>query len=180
MPRVATNGTGRWIVVWESGATFDDTIGADRDVLYAVSDDDGASGTEARALNKNAATDGERHDFAPRIHSDAKGNWIVAWHNESFTGDALAGAFEKDVLMACSSDGGETWSDPAFLTDSMTSDTGNDTLASLASDPAGRWMVAWQSTEKFGTDPGNDDDILVSRYLAGLGETAIRLWNVYE
>jgi len=56
-PRLATDGFGTWLVVWDSDDDLEGTIGTDRDILFARSSDEGATWTDPAALDIAAFTD---------------------------------------------------------------------------------------------------------------------------
>lgn len=75
--RVASDGHGHWVAVWESTEP-QSGVGTDGDILVALSTDNGLSWTSAVPLNGNAATDADL-DQDPQIASDGQGHWIGSW-----------------------------------------------------------------------------------------------------
>ncbi|MDG2335062.1 MAG: sialidase family protein [Myxococcota bacterium] len=143
-PRIATNGTGRWIVVWDSTENLAGTAQADADIFVATSADNGASWSVPALLNSNGTTDAG-DDTWPEIASDSAGNWVVIWESD----ENLAGAAQTDadILVSTSSDDGGSWSAPALLNSNGNTDSGADSFASIATDGAGTWISTWVSQE---------------------------------
>ena len=76
-PRLATDGLGNWVAVWESTDDLGGTIGAEGDILVATSANNGSTWTAPDALNTDAATD-VALDYAPEVTTDGAGNWVAA------------------------------------------------------------------------------------------------------
>jgi hypothetical protein len=117
------------------------------------------------ALNTNAATDSGR-DCYPQVATDGGGNWLVVWQSD----DSLGGTIgtDDDILVARSTDNGDTWTAPAALNTNAATDSGNDRWPQVTTDSAGNWLAAWSSDEDLfdptlGANIGTDGDILVSR-----------------
>jgi hypothetical protein len=159
-PELETDGMGAWIVVWGSDDSLGGTIGADHDILYARSIDDGATWSPPAPLNTNAAGDSGM-DRQPDIRTDGAGNWIAAW---SSSGIAVG---DFDILIARSIDAGVTWSAPVALNSNAASDTGDDYMPELATDEAGTWVAVWTSKDSLGGTIGIDEDILSARSIDG-------------
>ncbi|MBI4559301.1 MAG: carboxypeptidase regulatory-like domain-containing protein [Candidatus Hydrogenedentes bacterium] len=154
--RVATDGSGVWLVIWTSGDNLGGTIGTDSDILFARSADNGANWSAPAPLNTNAATDvalgGDQH---PHLTTDRAGNWVVAWDSTENVGGAIGNDF--DILYARSSDNGASWTAPAALNSTATTDSAGDERPEIITDGAGNWLAAWRSSS--GTF-GSDFDIL--------------------
>lgn len=162
-PRIATDGVGTWIVVWDSDDTLGDTVGSDYDILFSRSTDAGVSWTAPAALNTNAGSD-VGLDREPAIATDGA-TWLVVWSAR----DALGGAIgtDDDIVFARSMDAGVTWSAPAALNANAASDSGNDYSPQVATDGAGTWVAVWTSTDSLGGTIGTDEDILFARSVDG-------------
>jgi Neuraminidase (sialidase) len=81
-PRLATDGQGNWVAVWQSVNSLGDTIGSDADILFARSMDGGVTWTDPAALNANAATDTvDDADVLPQLTTDGAGTWIAVWQS---------------------------------------------------------------------------------------------------
>lgn len=162
-PEIATDGRGRWVAVWESDDWLGDTLGLDRDILVAWSDD-GLTWSPPAALATNAAADtGE--DRAPHVATDGSGVWIVVWHSDDPLGGSIG--LDTDILVSRSLDGGVTWSAPSPLNSSAPSDSREDVDARLASDGGGNWLAVWASELGLGGLIGRDLDVLTARSTDG-------------
>jgi Neuraminidase (sialidase) len=122
MPRVAGDGAGNWVAVWESDDSLGDTIGTDRDILFSRSSDDGATWTASAPLNTNAATD-SGEDGLPQVTTDGAGNWLAVWNSTDSLGDTIGE--DADILVARSMDAGATWTPPVALNTNAASDIGS-------------------------------------------------------
>ncbi|NOX56608.1 MAG: hypothetical protein GXP27_19625, partial [Planctomycetes bacterium] len=141
-PEVVTDGTGRWIAVWEApgGGGF----GADRDIFFSVSTDNGLTWSDPQALNTNASTD-SGEDRNPELATDGAGTWIVVWQSSDTLGGTIG--TDTDILFSRSTDNGQTWSDPSPVTTAASSDSVSDERPKIATDGSGRWVVVWRSYE---------------------------------
>ena len=92
-------------------------------------------------------------DTSPDIASDGMGNWVAVWDVAPVFGTG------EDILVARSTDAGQTWTPPAVIADSGALHDG----ARLATGGAGTWIVVWHSTDDLGGTIGTDWDILFSR-----------------
>lgn len=81
-PAVATDGEGRWTVVWSSHRDLGDGEGLDADLVHSVSTDGGRSWSAARAVSGSARSDGWIDDDHARIAFGA-GSWVTAWEGTS-------------------------------------------------------------------------------------------------
>ena len=73
-PRLATNGAGTWVAVWDSYVFSGGALGDDLDILYARSTDDGQTWSAPAPLNSNTATD-YHHDVSASVTTDGVGLW---------------------------------------------------------------------------------------------------------
>lgn len=163
-PHLASDGSGRWVVVWESEETLGLTVGPDADIFVSRSVDDGTTWTAPVALDSAARTDlGD--DGRPQVVTDGKGTWLVAWHDE----DPMGGPSGKDadLLVARSKDGGASWSAAVPLNSDAGGDTRADGFPRLSTDGQGRWVAVWAAEDLPGGPLGNDSDILVARSADG-------------
>jgi len=101
-PALAVDETGTWVAIWTSSEDFrfcgiDCGIGADFDILFSTSTDDGETWSLPEPLNGNAATD-VGHDSAGSILATAPSRWLAAWSST----DTLEGTIgeDSDVLYA--------------------------------------------------------------------------------
>jgi cysteine-rich repeat protein len=160
-PRIATNGTGTWVVVWESTDQLPAGTGNDRDIASARSLDGGVTWSAPVPANTTATTD-SKGDFAPHIATD--GNmFITVWRTQDTLGGQLGGG--DNVLLARSTDG-VTWMPPQLLKTNAETDGGDDFEPTIASDAPGHWLAAWRSQNPVAGN-GTDDDILWTRSTDG-------------
>jgi len=78
VPALATDGQGRWVVVWGTYGDPSWTIGADHDVLIAQSQDNGATWSMPSPLHNDATTDTQA-DGNPDLAIDAQGHAVAVW-----------------------------------------------------------------------------------------------------
>lgn len=166
-PKIATDGNGNWLVVWQSIEIIEDTIGTDGDILIARSGDNGTTWSSPVALNINAFTD-TGHDYDPDITTDGNGNWVAVWQSRenlcsvSYSLPPICIGTDEDILVSRSDDNGVTWSAPAALNTNAVTDSGNDTSPEIVTDGKGNWLAAWVSFDSLGDTIGPDRDILMS------------------
>jgi hypothetical protein len=161
-PRVASDGAGNWVAVWESSrGALGGTIGFDHEILFSRSSDDGMTWTAAGALKTNAATDGEwAHDHRPKVVTDGMGVWLAIWGGNGSLGPT---GLDSDIFVARSFDAGTSWSAPIAVNSNATTDSRYDRFPELATDRAGNWVVVWSSEEDLKGEIGQDEDIFVAR-----------------
>lgn len=158
-PDIATDGQGRWVVVWQSGDSLGNTKGGDRDILFATSTDHGRSWS-APGIVDAAARNDTAFDTSPRVAAGAPGTWLVAWSSGSSTEDGAG--FQRGVLLARSEDGTASWS-PAQSLSGASDDDRPDWGPRLAGNAKGTWICAWSSSDDLGKTIGRDRDVLVVR-----------------
>lgn len=83
------------------------------------------------------------------------------WQSNTTLGGTIG--HDDDILVARSTDKGESWTAPAPLNTNAATDSGNDGDSHIATDGAGNWVVVWQSNNTFDGTIGFDRDILVAR-----------------
>lgn len=163
MPRAAADGQGNWVVVFHSRDPLGGTIGDDYDVLAIRSGDGGRTWSDPVAVNSRAAID-EAPDggvaSGPDVATDGRGNWIAVWNSK----DSMDGTIgdDEDVLVARSTDFGETWSESRAISNLAATDSGEDIRPRVASDAAGNWIVVWESTDP-ALGAGPDRDLFFAR-----------------
>ncbi len=162
-PQLATDGAGRWMVVWASSDTLGNTKGNDFDVLVVRSSDGAATWTAPAALAANAASD-QALDDRPQIATDGLGTWVAAWASDSSLGGMLGG--DLDLLTARSTDAGASWSPPAALNGNAASDAGEDGAPVLATDRHGTWVAVWESNDALDGSSG-DYDVVMAHSIDG-------------
>lgn len=151
-PRVATDGKGRFVVVWNSNENLGGAIGTDHDIFVSVSTNGGANWSTPVPVHSNAATD-TQGDYNPWVATDGQGVWSVVWDSTENL-NTTAGT-DQDILMVRSDDDGLTWSSPAVLYAGAIGDSADDFQPSITSDHAGNWVAAWSFFD-------SESDILVS------------------
>ena len=166
-PDIVTDASGRWLAVWSSGDSRGGKIGADRDILIARSDDNGATWSDPAPLNSNATSD-ENSDWTPRLASDGRGTWIAAWSSADSLGDTIG--VDRDILVSRSTDNGRSWSPVRALNSNAAVDAREDSSPSIASDGLGNWLVAWHAWGGLTYSDGSDADIALV-YSSDDGET---------
>jgi len=117
--------------------------------------------SSVKALNTNAATDGNAGDGLIGIATDGKGHWVCAWSADGLVGGPLG--TDNDILVARSVDNGANWSSPVPLNTSAATDDGQDFNVRIATDRFGHWVAVWNSSSTLGNTIGTDHDILVAR-----------------
>ncbi|MBZ2169064.1 sialidase family protein [Marinobacter sp. F4216] len=163
VPMIANDGGDNWLVVWYSGDDLNDTIGADYDILYSYSSDNGETWSPRAALDSRAASDGSASDGWPSLAMDASGNAIVVWQSNNDLGGTVG--TDNDIFVARSSDAGHTWTTSAVVNDNAATDgvgSNSDRRPQVAMDNAGNVVVLWQSDEDLDGTAGTDIDIFVA------------------
>jgi hypothetical protein len=155
--KVAADGDGHWVAVWQSTDSLGGTIGGDRDILECHSSDDGETWSTVQPLNTNADSD-TGDDFEPQITTDESGNWLVVWYSENSLNNTIG--TDNDVLIARSTNNGQTWSAPQPLNSNAAVDTGGDIFPTIATDAKGRWIGGWSTSDTLGNTKGTDADVV--------------------
>jgi hypothetical protein len=151
--RLATDGDGVWLAVWQW--RYPDTS-AERTVRMSRSLDDGLTWSPAQivppagelAQTPDVSTDGDL--------------WLVTWDVRT--------ASDHDIRVARSNNEGATWTAPVFVNTNGATDSEHDMVQAIANDGGGGWLVAWQSMEDIG-GTGTDWDLLFSRSNDGISWT---------
>jgi Neuraminidase (sialidase) len=156
-PWIETDNNGNWIIVWDSTEpSIGAGIGADSDILYITSSNDGTTWTSPAALNSNAGSD-TGDDITPRIITDDGGNWVVVWESTEASVGSGIGA-DSDILISRSTDNGATWSAVQSLNSNAGGDSEDDIVATVQVSGSGDWVAAWGSEED-DFSAGTDFDI---------------------
>ncbi len=150
--RIATDGSGNWICVWERTSA---DPGDDDDIFYARSTNNGANWSAPVALNANAAID-SNDDFSPDVACAPGGQCVAVWYAGGLFGP------DDDALVARTIDGGANWSLPLPLNINAAIDSGDDSYPSITTDRQGNWVAVWDRTAPGGPS-GPDQDIAVAR-----------------
>lgn len=153
-PRVATDGAGNWVCVWESGVS-------EADIFVSYSTNDGVSWSNEAYLNSSMESDSAQ-DGAPSIATDGDGNWIVTWRSTTSAG--TGDESDLDIFYSKSTNVGGNWSAMAPLNSNATTDGTNDDLTpSLKSDGTDTWVCTWGYNGVFGQGDEADSDLLFTR-----------------
>lgn len=177
-PDIATDGQGKWFVVWSSAANLGGKLNDDYDIIGLRSMDNGATWKDLGAVANNADNDSEgwclygctpgkrEDDWAPRIATKGS-TWRVAW-----TG--------KSRVINVAQSGCQDYSKPPMIHTQVTKNiadlpnvswlgpycvgTPEDNLAAaLAADKAGNWVLPFISSGSVLTaNLGPDYDVLVT------------------
>lgn len=150
----------KFVVAWESDTTLGNTIGADNDIIYSISNDLGATWTAAAALNSNAATD-SGIDYAVALAANNAGTVHAVWNSSETLGDTIGN--DRDIFLARSMDQGASWQNLRVLNDTATEDgDSQDFTPSIVSNGDARWVVMWESTYDINGEIGVDKDIFLA------------------
>lgn len=84
-PVLVTTKQGRWVACWHCADTLGGTKGADNDILFTQSYDNGATWRPYGFVNPNALTD-TGNDVMPGINFSARGTWLAACVTYNMTG----------------------------------------------------------------------------------------------
>lgn len=162
-PRIATDGGGVWVAVWQSTTQIGTGQAGDADIHFVRSEDDGVTWSAQLALHP-AATDNAA-DERPDVATDGSGVWVAAWSSRNELGGTIGTDF--DILVARSIDGGANWLPPLALNSTASIDgDAPDTEPSVAVDGNGNWIVAW--TTRFQPGMGLvDEEVVFSRSTDG-------------
>ncbi len=164
IPRIASDGAGNWVAVWDSNESLDGVTGFDYEVFVSTSSDGGQTWSAPEVLNSDAVAD-EAHDIRTEIVTDRLGNWVVAWGSNANVGGPIADDY--DIFVSRSTDNGGTWSVMTRLDPNDLTDVGEDERPALATDGLGNWVAAWHADDNLGGLSGTDSDIFVSRSTDG-------------
>ena len=155
-PRIATDGSGTWVAVWESPAPISIVGQFDLDIVFSRSTDDGVTWSAPAHLNSNAVH-ASGADYNAFIASNGQHGWVVVWQSDDALDGSVSG--DIDILTSYSTDDGATWSDAAFLnsdhaTDQGDAPIGNDHNARALSLGGNDWIVTWDRASDIGIDLG--------------------------
>ena len=150
---MATDGQGKWTVVWRSLDSLGNTIGNDSDMMVTCSSDNGVTWSAPTALNTDATSDSgyyssvyrEATDFSSHITTDGQGHWVAVWSRV----DNRTSQWQSSVLVAVSNDNGAHWSAPVSLKTLSGYATANSTVCT---NNTGRWIAAWCFPQTVGLD----------------------------
>ncbi|MFP4500540.1 MAG: hypothetical protein ACLFTT_06025 [Candidatus Hydrogenedentota bacterium] len=153
---LATNHQGTWIAVWSStnpSPNDDQSLGEDPDILYARSNNDGATWSTPRAVVAPPGEDEDDDgmgDYNPSIGFSPFGQWIVVWEQGELDEDGEPLDDNLEIMCSTSDDLGDSWSDPVILSTEdpdEPDEPGINRNPAIASDGNSRWIVVWESNE---------------------------------
>jgi hypothetical protein len=132
-PSVASNSSGNFVVIWQSGGTGSDTSG--RSIEGQRYDANGAA-LGGQFLVNTYTTGSQRY---PSVASDSAGNFVVVWDSAGGTGSdtSITSVHGQRYDSSGSAIGGE------FQVNTYT--TNYQRAASVASDSSGNFVVVFQS-----------------------------------
>lgn len=142
-PSVAMGAQGNFVVVWESGGSYD--LDTDRPIRAKAYDADGNPlGGFFSEFQVNTYGTGEQHGAA--VVSDVQGNFVVTWTSDGSYGTDTDNRSVQGQRIAADRSflGGE------FQVNSYTTSTQGG--ARLAAGPGGNLVVVWYSGRSAGTD----------------------------
>lgn len=154
---IVTDKMGTWIAAWSSDEDLNSTAGADQDIFFSRSVDNGATWSDPAVLNSAALGDTQANSF-PVLAADGVGRWVAVW-----TSIEGAKGFSDTYIYSRSSDNGISWAAEEPL-----ADAGGDLslfldepAPTLITDRAGNWVAAWGFDESVIDDTASDDDLVV-------------------
>jgi len=169
-PNAATDNKGNIIVVMQS--EYYEAFGGEYDVVYAYSNDNGATFSNLDLINAHDTAD-SRYDDSANIATDSKGQWLAIWTTgEDSPSPELTGlGNDADVVYAVSTDNGVSFSSPKVLGDFAFSDVVNeqDRMPDIVMHQD-IWTTVWANSRDLTGGSGTDEDIVFSNSL-DKGET---------
>lgn len=143
-PSIASDGAGTWVAAWATSWPYMISEGAEFDLVFVRSTDNGETWSDPRPLNATAGADGAPVAWWERNVSVAAGPggvWMAAWSSEEKDG----GQFRHFAMAARSLDGGATWSYPFRLSPVSPPILREANLTpALALGADGRWLAVWE------------------------------------
>ena len=135
-PAIASNGSGRWIVVYVSRYDPTGEYGAENDLFFVRSVDDGRTWSTPAPLDPSYAVGGGFSDHDPDIATNAHGNWLVVFENDA------------RLLVARSEDDGIGFEIIGAVVDAFPT---SFLYPQIATDAAGTWVAAFASESSHGS-----------------------------
>lgn len=142
-PVIKSDRAGHWLLVWQHKVSGG-ALGADDDIFYALSSDNGVQWTAAAPLNKTAATDAGI-DAAPDFAFGSSGHCVAVWQATQGLGGVLGA--DADILYARSADYGATWSNPLPFDSNAGLDQADDTRPRIAVSLENVWLATWRNDQ---------------------------------
>ena len=140
--QTVTDGHGLWLTFWCTYDTLGGTKGADRDIVYASSTDNGATWSPPQLVDPGAQSD-SADDAWQSVATDGNGNWVCLW--QSGRGPGGAPSAQDAVMCARSADNGATWSAPSDLAVFDATQYPYVAQPCIATDTIGHWAAVWTS-----------------------------------
>lgn len=139
-PRVATDGSGTWITVWQTNLYTTSTKPV-TDILFSKSTDNGSTWSPPVSLTNSSDPD-SGYDDGPRIASSGAGTWIIVWASDNTLSGTLTSS--GNIFYSRSTNSGGSFSTPAPLNSDAA------TIASVDAHPdiafnSGGFVVTWDS-----------------------------------
>jgi len=163
---LAWAGDTTWVAAWDSVQRS----GADADLYYSRSIDDGASWSAPVALNTDSAGSGD--DWGVDLLADPSFGVGAAWYSNQ---PRLSTGSDYDIFVMRTTDGGQTWDSVRAVNSDATTDSGDDSFPRWATNGSGAWSTTWWSTKDVGGTIGTDNDVFFSASIDS-GEN----WSAFE
>ena len=130
LARVATDGAGTWVAVWQRLATDE--------LAYSRSVDNGATWTAGVAVDLCA--------FPAAVVSLGGADWLTLAATDEDIGGAIG--TDTDLVVLRSTDSGVTWGPPVVVNSDASTDATQDSDLRLATDGAGNVVVVWSRLDR--------------------------------
>jgi hypothetical protein len=95
-PRLAADGSGSWVVVWDGYYANTLGLGSDHDANFMRSDDNAQTWSLRAVVNSHAYIDGAARDEDPMVVATPHGRWITTWFSTYNLGGTIGS--ERDIL----------------------------------------------------------------------------------
>ena len=156
-PRLATDGFGAWLLVWDSNEDLGGALGSDRDVLFSRSTDAGLTWSAPTAIDFATASTDTGDELNPDLATDGTGSWTVVWETDEDLGGTVG--TDWDLVVSRSVDEGLNWSAGVVLNSEAETDLGGNYFPRIASQPGGSATVSWHSDDNTNNAVGTDWDV---------------------
>ena len=156
-PRLATDGFGAWLLVWDSNEDLGGALGSDRDVLFSRSTDAGLTWSAPTAIDFATASTDTGNELNPDLATDGTGSWAVVWETDEDLGGTVG--TDWDLVVSRSVDEGLNWSAGVVLNSEAETDLGGNYFPRIASQPGGSATVSWHSDDNTNNAVGTDWDV---------------------
>lgn len=138
---VASDGSGRWLVVWSD---LQAAIGPGSEicnVYSSFSTDNGETWTDPEILSGTGPGDQGATKNDARAVYDGTGTWLVAWREIVFNTQPTQNRINIQVTR--STDHAATWSSPAYLNTDASTNFHRNYAPQMAADGRGNWVAVW-------------------------------------